>query len=204
LAVCLSALAGYVDALGFLSFGNFFVSFMSGNSTRLAVALADGNQRYAILALGVIALFVIGVTLGTLVGSRSPRRRSAVLVLVSLLLAVAAIFHHLSLPKLGISAMLLAMGAENAVFQREGEVSIGLTYMTGTLVKLGQRFAAMISGERDAAWLPYLLLWIGLVSGATLGGLAYSAFALAGLWFGAATALLLAGIARKHVTDPQV
>ena len=34
-AAYLSALAGYVDALAFLKLGGFFVSFISGNSTRL-------------------------------------------------------------------------------------------------------------------------------------------------------------------------
>jgi uncharacterized membrane protein YoaK (UPF0700 family) len=120
LAVALSALAGYVDALGFLSFGNFFVSFMSGNSTRLAVGLAAGDLRYAVLACGVIALFVLGVVFGTLAGSRSVRRRPAVLALVSALLATAACFHAFGLPRFGIGAMLLAMGAENAVSSGRG------------------------------------------------------------------------------------
>lgn len=33
--------------------------------------------------------------------------------------------------------MALAMGAENNVFERNGEVSIGVTYMTGSLVGSG-------------------------------------------------------------------
>ncbi|MFJ5369898.1 DUF1275 family protein, partial [Bosea sp. CER48] len=37
LAFCLSGLAGFVDALGFLSLGGFFVSFMTGNTTRLGI-----------------------------------------------------------------------------------------------------------------------------------------------------------------------
>lgn len=41
LAIALAALAGYVDAIGFLRLGGFFVSFMSGNSTRLAVGIAS-------------------------------------------------------------------------------------------------------------------------------------------------------------------
>ena len=38
-AVALAALAGCVDAIGFLSANGYFVSFMSGNTTRLGVAL---------------------------------------------------------------------------------------------------------------------------------------------------------------------
>ena len=47
LACALSALAGYVDAIGFLHLGGLFVSFMSGNSTRMGVSLAEGNGRAA-------------------------------------------------------------------------------------------------------------------------------------------------------------
>ena len=37
LAVLLAALAGIVDAIGFIRLGHLFVSFMSGNSTQFAV-----------------------------------------------------------------------------------------------------------------------------------------------------------------------
>ncbi len=40
LAVCLVALAGFIDAVGFIQLGGFLVSFMSGNSTWLAVGIA--------------------------------------------------------------------------------------------------------------------------------------------------------------------
>ena len=45
LACALSALAGYVDGIGFLHLGGLFVSFMSGNSTRMGVSLAAGIGR---------------------------------------------------------------------------------------------------------------------------------------------------------------
>ena len=43
LACALSAMAGYVDGIGFLHLGGLFVSFMSGNSTRMGVELAKGE-----------------------------------------------------------------------------------------------------------------------------------------------------------------
>ena len=55
LACALSALAGYVDGIGFLHLGGLFVSFMSGNSTRMGVSLAEGHWLGAIKALGLVA-----------------------------------------------------------------------------------------------------------------------------------------------------
>jgi len=73
LACALSALAGYVDGIGFLQLGGLFVSFMSGNSTRMGVSLAAGQWLPAAEALGLIALFVAGAALGSLIVARPQR-----------------------------------------------------------------------------------------------------------------------------------
>lgn len=202
-AVGAAALAGYVDAIGFLSLGGFFVSFMSGNSTRLAVGLA-GLPPEALVAARLIASFVVGVMIGTLIGAwLKPMRRPAVLVLVAGLLASAALLDAVDI-HVAMMFAAAAMGAENTTFERDGEVSIGLTYMTGTLVKLGQRLAGAILGGPKLAWAPYLLLWLGLVSGAVAGAMVWPVAGLAGLWAGVAGALALAVaawvIARKEAT----
>lgn len=193
-AVGASMLAGYVDAIGFLSLGGFFVSFMSGNSTRLAVGLA-GLPPEALLAARLIASFVVGVVLGTLLGAwLKPMRRPAVLVLVAALLASAALLNAVDI-HVAMMFAAAAMGAENTTFERDGEVSIGLTYMTGTLVKLGQRLAGALLGGPRFAWAPYLLLWLGLVSGAVAGAMVWPVAGLAGLWAGVAGASALAAAA---------
>lgn len=191
-AALLSALAGYVDAIGFIHLGGFFVSFMSGNSTRLGVGLAE-NWSNAIVAAGLVATFVAGVVVGCLVGhvARS-HRRPAVLILVSALLALAATLGMFGVYCGAVIAMALAMGAENAVFEQGGEVHIGLTYMTGTLVKLGQRITAALFGGDRLGWAPYLILWLGLVGGGITGALAYEWVGLNGLWFAAAAAAMFA------------
>lgn len=173
-AVALSSLAGYVDASGFLSTGGLFVSFMSGNSTKFGVHTAAGNGYRAFMILAVIALFVFGVILGTLTSRRAgSRRKVAVLGLVSAFLLIAALSLSFEFTYTATACMVLAMGAENAVFQRDGEVSIGVTYMTGTLVKMGQNLAARLSGDFQASWLPYFLLWAGLATGAVFGAFAH-------------------------------
>ncbi|BCJ91701.1 hypothetical protein IZ6_24360 [Terrihabitans soli] len=191
LAICLSALAGFVDALGFLKLGGFFVSFMSGNSTRMSVGLTEGSQDFAI-AGALIGTFLIGVIFGSMVAHLAhANRRVAVLAFVTLLLATGALLNMYGPAWAAIGAVVLAMGSENAVFQRDGEVTIGLTYMTGTLVKLGQRLTNALLGGPRFAWLPYLALWCGLIAGAALGAFVYPKIGFSALWFAAAAAALL-------------
>ena len=97
----------------------------------------------------------------------------------------------------GAQMMAAAMGAENSVFLRDGEVSIGLTYMTGTLVKFGQRLASAFMGGPRFAWAPYLMLWLGLIVGSVSGALTYAHFALSSIWFAAIAAAGLALLMRN-------
>lgn len=196
LAVALAALAGFVDAIGFLYTGGFFTAFMTGNSTRMAVGLfTDGG--IAAIAAAMIATFVAGVVLGTVVGHFcSPKARLPLTIIGVVVLLVAAASSALAgAGTVAVGFTLLAMGMENTVFQREGQVSVGLTYMTGTLVKLGQALARVHRPGQRWGWVPHLLLWLGLVSGAGAGVLAYLELQLQALWMAAAIGLVLAAIA---------
>ena len=187
LAAALSGVAGYVDAIGFLKLGGFFVSVMSGNSTRLGVGLATGHVQAAVTVLSIVALFVAGVVLGALLARRvGEGRRSAMLMLEAGLLTAGAGLFMAGLDTAGVAAVVLAMGSENAVFQRNGDVGVGLTYMTGTLVKAGQRIAAALTGGDRWAWGPYLLLWAGLTTGGAIGATAYTHIGTLALWGAAA------------------
>jgi len=202
LAICLSTLAGYVDAIGFIQTGGFFVSFMSGNSTRLGIGIAHGDI-YAALVAGLLVTFVFGVMTGTFVGRMAgEHRRPVVLALVAALLALAAGSGMLLLPGAAVAFTALAMGAENAVFEEEGEVRIGLTYMTGALVKVGQQVTAALLGGRKWDWAPHFFLWLGLTIGAVAGGLVYPVLGLNSLWIAAAAAAALARIAWSIGASP--
>lgn len=192
LALGAAALAGYVDAIGFLSLGGFFVSFMSGNTTRFAAGIA-GMPEEAWVAGRLIASFLLGVIVGSLIGRLFTwLRQPMILVLVAMLIAVAAAAGAVGAGELATLLVAGAMGAENTTFERDGEVSIGLTYMAGTLVKLGQRIARALTGGPLLEWTPYALLWIGLAGGAISGAIIWPVVGLGGLWFGSGAALLLA------------
>jgi uncharacterized membrane protein YoaK (UPF0700 family) len=195
LACALSALAGYVDGIGFLHLGGLFVSFMSGNSTRMGVSLAEGKWSSGFEALGLIALFVIGAAAGSLiVFGRGANRQPWLLLVEALLLAAAALCYAFGLPNLAVAAIVLAMGLENAVFQIDGGAGLGLTYVTGALVKVGQLIAEALTGGPRWGWAPNLLLWAALVTGSVCGALAYHWINLAAIWFAAAAALALSAI----------
>ncbi|MBC9882002.1 DUF1275 domain-containing protein [Bradyrhizobium sp. INPA01-394B] len=204
LACALSMLAGYVDGIGFLHLGGLFVSFMSGNSTRLGVSLANAQWWQAGGALGLIALFVAGAAAGSLVVlGGNVERRPWLLLIEAVLLGAAGISHAYSLPNLAVAAIVLAMGLENAVFQIDGGAGLGLTYVTGALVKMGQLLAVSLTGGPRWGWVPNLLLWAALVAGSAAGALAYVRINLAAIWIAAGTALALAAIIAVALRRPR-
>lgn len=198
LAASLAALAGYVDAIGFIELGGLFVSFMTGNSTQLAVGVAGQGTAAGIAALLVIA-FVGGVVAGALVAGRVPAaaRTPVVLVMVAGLLGAATLAEAERGHYLTAALLATAMGVENnALAPGDAGGGIALTYMTGTLVKLGQRLAAALAGGARWAWLPFLALWSALVGGAALGALVYPRVGAAGIGAAALLALVMAVVAR--------
>jgi uncharacterized membrane protein YoaK (UPF0700 family) len=192
LACALSALAGYVDGIGFLQLGGLFVSFMSGNSTRMGVSLAEAHWQAAAEAFGLIALFVTGAALGSLVVlGRNAYSQCWVLLAEGGLLVTSALCYTFGLNNTAVACMVLAMGLENAVFQIDGGAGLGLTYVTGALVKVGQHVATALTGGPRFGWLPNLLLWAALAVGSVCGALAYQRINLAAIWFAAGAAFAL-------------
>ena len=194
LAIAAAALAGYVDAVGFLSADRYFVSFMSGNTTRLGVDLIAAPRSAAVPAL-LVAGFVLGVFGGAVLAAKAgAQRKFAVLALVAGLLGGAAFSPRIELT---LALLVLAMGALNNTFQRDGEVSVGLTYMTGALVRFGQGLAAKAMGTGNNGWEGWLMLWLGLALGAVAGAYAMIHWPGLALWLAALWALALALFARR-------
>lgn len=184
LGMILTGAAGFLDAVGFIELGGYFVSFMSGNTTQGGAALVEGAWPVVLMSLSLVALFFIGGLLANLLVLSSIRWGQA---LVSALVfgGVAA---TLSLTLFGLPArqtmLVLAAtaGAQNAVLAAHGGVRLGATFVTGTLYTAAQDLAFALRGKAPARrWLQHLAIWLGLLAGAALGALAYRAVGIAAL-----------------------
>ena len=197
LALLLAGLAGWVDAAGLAGSGGVFLSFMSGNTTDLAASLVQQDFRQAATIGAIVALFVMGVVAGECIEPWGGRRgQSLVLSVESATLGIGAALHWpgLSIPAtVSLFPLVFAMGLQNATMHRAGGISIGLTYVTGTLVQIGRAIAGLLGPEGDPRKLgKYVALWLSLAAGAGLGALALSISTLAALAAAAAAAGLLA------------
>jgi len=193
LSAGLAAVAGFVDAIGFLDTGGLFVSFMSGNSTQGAVDLLDGGPRVALVSAGIISAFVLGVTGGAVIGARLPHPRTWAITGAAAAVGVAALLALGGEETLWRAGLLAAaMGALNTLFLAEGRARVAITYATGTLVSLGLALASLVTGGSRTAWRRPLLLWGSLAGGAVVGGLVHRLGTPLALGI---AALMLAGIA---------
>lgn len=164
IAVSLAAVAGFVDAVGYLVL-DLFPAHMSGNSTRLGVYVGRGMLSRAAPAAFAVVLFVASIAAGTLMmelGSRR-RRRSAVslvlLVELALLLFLAsfgaAVTVHGVLPRAatvtyyGLAACaVVAMGLQTSTLQRISGRTVRTTYVSGMLTNLAEEIVTYTLGRR--------------------------------------------------------
>jgi len=191
LAGLLAALAGAVDAIGYLHLGGLFISFMSGNSTQMAAAIGQGDLAGAGSIAKLIVLFVAGAAGGQIVANFAGARHLAwVLVTVVVLLVAAAALRAAPEP------MVLAMGALNASLRRAGNIPVSLTFVTGVLVRFAQGLGDFLTRRATGpVWLLQAVPWVGLIAGAILGAVAYGRVGETALWLPVIMAGLLAAYA---------
>lgn len=176
LGMVLTATAGFVDAIGFIELGGYFVSFMSGNTTQGGAGIVTGNWGEVGLTLSLVALFFIGSVLGTLLSTTNPRWAPALVTGLVVLGVAATIVLNLSGFGASQSMLILAAtaGAQNAILPVRGAVRLGATFVTGTLYVAGQDLAFALRGKAPRwRWAQHMAVWVSLFVGAAIGALAY-------------------------------
>lgn len=187
-AALLAALAGMVDAVAYIHLSGLFVSFMSGNSTQLAVSLGQGNLPMAATIAELVLFFVLGAAGGQMLADViGDRHMTGVLVGVAILLVISGLLATAPEP------MAFAMGALNAAMDRAGHVRVSLTFVTGVLVRFGQGLGnSLIRGPSGWSWVAQASPWLGLIAGGALGAFAYGKIGEAAIWAAVSFASLLA------------
>ncbi|MEE2854768.1 MAG: YoaK family protein [Actinomycetota bacterium] len=175
----LAVLAGILGATAYTHSAGYFVTFMTGNAQRAALGFFRGDVVLSISAAVLILCFVAGVIIASVC-----RRHLWVAhphgptVLTTFSLAAATLVDVVDegweenlLDFAPIMLVAFGIGALNTSFVKDGEVSVPLSYVTGTLVKMGQGIERHIAGGTAADWLGYFLMFASLVVGAAVGGL---------------------------------
>lgn len=148
---------------------------MSGNTTQLGTAFVLSEP--VLLPLGLVTMFFLGSAAGTLLGLRSKRWGSSLV----LLFVIASVLITLGLSLAGIPAtqamLILAAGAgaQNATLPHTGGARLGTTFVSGTLFAAGQDFAGAFAGVVPRwRWVQQLAVWGALLLGALTGALCHS------------------------------
>jgi uncharacterized membrane protein YoaK (UPF0700 family) len=186
-AICLALVAGYVDGYGLRVLNNY-VSFMSGNTTFAGLEAGQGKLMAALPPGVAIAGFLAGSFAGSWLSHSEYQyaRRLLFPVSAGLLTVFIALNFHSSLnANLGLVMLSSAMGFLNPAVSRIGSESLSLTFVTGTLNKIGGHLALAARRERPAdaegagdTHLRRAMLeaniWAGFLAGAVFSGLAAS------------------------------
>lgn len=168
LVAAISFVAGMTDAVGLLLFGDF-VSFMTGNTTRGALALASSDYWHAFILFAALWTFILGNAVGVVIAHTvSAKRTFVVLSSVTFILAIASFLP--AAPTVQFYLVVLAMGMINATVEHIEGLPIGLTYVTGALSRFGRGIGRWIVGDRNpVGWIIQTVPWTGMALGAVTG-----------------------------------
>lgn len=155
-ALSLTAVGGFVDAVGYIALFEVFTANMSGNSIHVGMYLSQHNWMELLRPYCAIVSYVVGMTLTRIAVEAAGRARlrriaSFTLAVEALLLALFA--HATPAMHLGqivnqqspayftlVALLAFAMGVQTATLTHIGALTIYTTFVTGTLTKLTESF----------------------------------------------------------------
>ncbi len=148
-AVALSSVAGMVNVVGFLGFEHQAVSHMTGSTSQLGMAIAQGDWRAVGHLWGLLVAFSLGAMLSGLLIQDSAlqlgRRYGVALAIESALLLVAIpLFEQQQI--WGALAAAMACGLQNAMATTFSGAVVRTTHLSGMLTDLGIGLGHLLRG----------------------------------------------------------
>jgi len=163
LAYLLAPVAGFVDAVGFITLAGIFVANMSGNTVRFAVDVGEGEWSDALTRGVPILLFVVGVAFAIGVVSAIGRRITSstltpLLVVETVLIAgfmlVGTLVYDGRLSTASsaqfyvlIPFAVVAMAIQTVTLRRVAGVPVQTAYVTSMLAFVGEEAVEAVAGR---------------------------------------------------------
>lgn len=219
-AVLLAAVAGFVDAFGFLLLSHLFVAHISGNSAALGAYLGTGHWSEAALRAMPLPAFIAGVAAGALCVDLTPKSKRPRRMIPAFLLEIALLvaFYFLCPASLEVPArsrvfyglmslLAAAMGVQAATLRRAGGERITTTFVSGMLANMTEEIVASIlhrtmpqgsptvAAERAHGARTMAVIFLAFALGATGGAVAKEHFGRIAL------AIPIAGLVAVVVDD---
>jgi len=170
IALSLTGIGGFVDAVGYIALFQIFTANMSGNSVHVGMYLGQFDFSQLLRPACAIAAYVTGVVLTRItvqVAARREIRRIASFTLaveafLLLLFARATPALHLGqmidLHSPGyfslIALLAFAMGVQTATLTHVGPLTVYTTFVTGTLTKFAESFTHALFWTYDQFRVP--------------------------------------------------
>ena len=176
-AVALACVAGMVNVIGYLGFEHQAVSHLTGTTSLLGAALAQGDLRAIVHLWGMLIAFCVGAMLSGLVIQdqtlKLGRRYVVALALeAALLLLSIPLFKQQQIWGALLAAM--ACGLQNAMVTTYSGAAVRTTHLSGMFTDLGIGLGHLLRGMP----LPMRRLTLsGLIISGFLGG------GVLGAWF---------------------
>jgi oxalate decarboxylase len=178
--IALTFVAGFLDAACFTYLSGLYVSFMSGNSAGLGIAIDHRNMPF-VGAAGLAAVcFVVGVFVGSATISSTSKTWAPAIILCqsALLLLTVAVIESYGAPW-SVVPLCFAMGLQNAVPRQVAGVEVGRGFVTGALFGVGHSLAQALQKPGQLAGAAvHFATWISLVVGAVVGSACLSRLGL--------------------------
>lgn len=176
----LAFMAGIINVVGFLSFEQQAITHLTGTTSLLSSAIANGKSQLALHLLAIVLSFIVGAAISGFIIRDSAlqlgRRYGVVLLMEAVVLLVAVTFLEQQ-SALGIYLAGVACGLQNAMASTYTGTVIRTSHVTGMFTDLGiflgqaLRGIAIESRRLKISLLVISGFFFGGITGATLFGL---------------------------------
>lgn len=222
----LAAIAGFVDAVGYLTLSHIYTANMSGNSVAIGIQLASQNWPEMLRRLWPVVVFVAGMLFCRILVEIGARQKFRYIVSVTTLCEIGLILpvflqnsRHPA-QTLYVALLAIAMGVQNAALKHVQSATVHTGFVTGVLLnsmvqltkyltwlydharKGAHAFGAAIAQSSKqkpfqlTLWLAFI--WTAYVTGAVCGALGEHSFRFEALAAPIVGLLIVIAVDLKH------